>query len=108
MAKVEFSIPFLESVSGSIGNLTFRTVNGNTYAFERKPKPVKKVTAAQLKSRENFRLISQRVKTVLNSVPLRVPYEIEWEHIPEKRRPPFRHWLSSKIAEEMRQNNSLI
>lgn len=76
--------------------------NGKIIACRKPQKKAPKPTAKQLEHQARFRAVQDRFKLVMQTVELRVPYEIEWEMHYQKKFPVFRHWLRSRISEEMK------
>ena len=102
--KVELMYPIVRATGSLSKDSEFylrQQKNGKIIACKkpvRKPKP----TAKQLAQQARFRAVQDRFKQVMQTVELRVPYEIEWELHHQKRYPVFRFWLKSKISEEMK------
>ena len=70
MAKVRFNRESgISSLSGSIGRLTFRTINGNVYVHERKePSLPKKATRAQKRLYKRQVIIENCLEILQNEI----------------------------------------
>ena len=74
MARIKNSP--LEGLSGTLGDLVFRTWNGRTYVYMKSGEP-RKESAAQKKNRDKFRLASMKAKEALVNETSRRYYQIE-------------------------------
>jgi hypothetical protein len=74
MARIKNSP--LEGLSGTLGDMVFRTWNGRTYVYVKSDEP-RKESVAQKKNRDKFRLASMKAKEVLVDETSRRHYQIE-------------------------------
>lgn len=64
MARVEL-MPGIASISGSVGNITFRTINGKTHVFERRTAKLREdATRAEKEKYKRDRIIRQCVSII--------------------------------------------
>lgn len=103
--KVELMYPIVSATGCLSKDSEFylrKQKNGKIIACKKPQKKAPEPTAKQLAQQARFRAAHDRFKQVMQTVELRVPYEIEWEQHHQKKYPVFRFWLQSKISEEMR------
>lgn len=74
MARIKNSL--LEGLSGTLGDMVFRTWNGRTYVYVKSAKP-RKESVAQKKNRDKFRVASMKAKQALADETSRRHYQLE-------------------------------
>jgi hypothetical protein len=74
MARIKNSP--LEGLSGTLGDIVFRTWNGRTYVSMKSDEP-RKESVAQKKNRDKFRLASMEAKEILADRAMLGHYQLE-------------------------------
>ncbi len=74
MARIKNSP--LVGLSGTLGDMVFRTFNGRTYVYQKSDEP-RKESAAQKRNREKFSLASQQAKQALQDETRLKYYQLE-------------------------------
>jgi hypothetical protein len=74
MARIKNSP--LEGMSGTLGDMVFRTWNGRTYVYLKSGEP-RKESVAQKKNRDKFRIASMKAKEVLADETMLRHYQLE-------------------------------
>lgn len=75
--KVVLKAPF-QNASGSLGNLTFRTINGQTYVFHKASPRTTPATPAERTIRDKFKAVTQQTTEVMHTTHLRAKYAAAW------------------------------
>ena len=66
----------LEGLSGTLGDMVFRTWNGRTYVYQKSDEP-RKESSAQKKNRDKFRIASMKAKQLLEDETMLKYYQLE-------------------------------
>lgn len=74
MARIKNSP--LVGLSGTLGDMVFRTFNGKTYVYQKSDEP-RKESVAQKRNREKFSLASQQAKQALQDETRLRYYQLE-------------------------------
>ena len=72
----QLTTPLLQGLSGSLGNLVFRTFNGKTFVYS-PPRKTRRESPLQAYRRDRFRELSARAKMQLRDPEVKAHYGLE-------------------------------